>query len=269
MNENVAEALSVGFRSMLMYFTGRRQKSFEELESMLAALENSLGKQHILNAFPLFYLAITLEKADRHKEALAYNTKLLALIDDQLGVRKHPRLRQILNQRGQLLLEIWKKTLKEDRDPKVLVEAYDAASEAIEIGRKAFGAKHWQVGYAILVEAFDEHNRYPNYCLREKAWVLVEQGKHQEAEQILRQRIAALDHPTTPRSKLGSAQLSLADYLWDERRELLTLGQKVELKKLTEETIRNLNTDVMNNQKNFKRAREIRGELAEALDQAT
>ncbi|MFK7736661.1 MAG: protein kinase [Pirellulaceae bacterium] len=147
-NPSVAKPLTAAIQSLLNAAAGRKAASVNNIESMVEAMQSVLGKRHILNALPLFYASVAFDQQDQVDTALEYNTRVLELIDQELGVRRHPRLCQILTMRGKLLLFQWRAST--DKATSLLLESEEALTKAIEIGEPFFGRASWRVARAYL-----------------------------------------------------------------------------------------------------------------------
>lgn len=263
-NQSISIALDSAMKARFAFLMGQSDASVNALESLCQAFSDSLGEEHILNAIGYFFLSISLKQLDRNPEALSYSHKLMRLIDNSLGERRHPILCFYLKQQADMYIDLWIERGK--KEPELLKRAMDSIDESLRIGEQAFGDSHWRIANAyygrgrihgfsrnfdaaladfqrsfdMACEELGTHSKFASYSLREMAKVHQARGDLGAAESRLRQRVIGLDHPDASVERLGRAQFGLAEFLWQKESGQLAEVRADEIGTLLSNAIQNM-----------------------------
>lgn len=145
-NESITQSIFHGLSAVGQSIPFSTPGGYESMKKMHASLKETLEADHILNCFPLFYQAIYADQLGKKTESLEHIDALLDLVDTSFGVRQHPRLSQILNLRGELLLAMWRENPA--AYPNALSEAERDLTQSLAISVPFFSPGHVRIAKA-------------------------------------------------------------------------------------------------------------------------
>lgn len=289
-NESITQSIFHGLDAVRKSIPVSTEGGYASMKKMHTSLKETLEAEHVLNCFPLFYQAIYADQLGKKSEALEHIDALLQLVDTNFGVRQHPRLSQVLNLRGELLLAMW----REDPAayPNALSEAERALTQSLAISVPFFTAGHVRIAKAhqmrgsvrqalgLLPEAIEDYracieDRKAKYGAkhvrtqshrRDLINVLGQLARYPEAADEILEAISVYEASSLPySSELGRLRLELVQTRMKQIGGAdLTLEQSVEFQQLLQVAIEELTVLQDAHPDVLKQAQELLDQLQES-----